>query len=100
METTASRRLNIAFGWLLFASLSACIGGVAWTIAEAPCSKVGAYILLAAIAMGALSACALLVRAFLFHPIRSVLGFVMVAAICGVEYFVSYTFTGLLCRGV
>jgi hypothetical protein len=99
METTASSRLRASSGWLLLASLSACVGGVAWTVAEAPCSKVGAYLLLSAVALGALSACALFVRAFLIHPIRSVAAFVAVVALCGAEYFVSYTFTSLLCRG-
>ena len=99
METIASTRLRDSSGWLFFASLLTCVAGVAWTVAEAPCSKVGASLLLSAVALGALSACALLVRAFLAHPIRSALAFVAVVAVCGAEYFVSYTFAQLLCRG-
>jgi len=100
METTASSRLQISSSWLLVASLLACIIGVAWTIAEAPCSKVGAVLLLAAVGLGVLSAVALLVRAFLVHPIRSIAALLVVVVVCGVEYFVSFTFTPLLCRGI
>ena len=86
--------------WLLIASLLACVGGVVWTITEAPCSRIGAYLLLFAVALAAQSALAHLVRAFLAHPIRAVIAFLLVALVCAIEYFVSYTFTPLLCRGV
>ena len=99
METITSNRLRVASSWLLVASLLACVAGVAWTVAEAPCSKVGAGLLLAAVGLGMLSAGALFVRAFLAHPIRSILACVAICLLCGVEYFVSYTFTPLLCRG-
>ena len=84
----------------MIASLSACVGGLAWTIAEAPCSKAGAVLLVAAVGLGALSAGALFVRAFLAHPVRSMLACIAVGLVCGLEYFVSFTFTPLLCRGV
>lgn len=99
METTASRRLSVASSWLLVASLLACVTGIAWTIAEAPCSKVGATLLLAAVGLGVFSTAALFVRAFLAHPVRSILACICLGLLCGAEYFISYTFTPLLCRG-
>jgi hypothetical protein len=99
METITSNHLRVASSWLLVASLLACVAGVAWTVAEAPCSKVGATLLLAAVVLGAFSAGALFVRAFLAHPIRSILACIAVGVLCGAEYFISYTFTPLLCRG-
>jgi len=100
METTASNRLRVASSWLLVTSLLVCVGGVAWTVAEAPCSKVGANLLIAAVVLGVCSAGALFVRAFLAHPVRSILICIAIGLVCGAEYFVSYTFTPLLCRGV
>jgi hypothetical protein len=100
METIASSRLRASSGWLLVASLLACITGAGWTIAEAPCSKIGATLLIAAVWLGVFSAGALFVRAFLAHPVRSILACIAVGLVCGIEYFVSYTFTPLLCRGV
>jgi hypothetical protein len=99
METTTSNRLRVASSWLLIASLSACVAGAAWSVAEAPCSKVGANLLLAAVVLGVSSAGALFVRAFMAHPIRSILACIAIGLICGAEYFVSYTFTPLLCGG-
>src|SRR5512146_1198198 len=87
METITSNRLQVASSWLLIASLLACIAGVAWSVAEAPCSKVGATLLLAAVGLGVLSAAALFVRAFLAHPIRSILACTAVGLLCGAEYF-------------
>ena len=100
METINSSRLLVCSSWLLIASLLACIAGAAWTIAEAPCSKFGAALLLAAVWLGVLSAVARLVRAFLAHPVRSILACIAIALVCGLEYFVSYTFTPLLCQGM
>ena len=99
MASTAVTTLRAFSSWLLIASLVACIGGLAWTVAEAPCSRIGAYLLLFAVALAAQAAIAHLVRAFLEHPIRCVIAFLLVALVCGIEYFVSYTFTPLLCRG-
>jgi len=99
METVTSNRLRVASSWLLVASLSACVAGAAWTVAEAPCSKVGATLLVAAVGLGAVSAGASFVRAFLAHPVRSILACIAVCLLCGVEYFVSWTLTPLLCRG-
>ncbi|HET7777331.1 MAG TPA: hypothetical protein VFL07_02150 [Rudaea sp.] len=56
--------------------------------------------MLAAVWLGVLSAGALLVRAFLVHPVRSILACIAISLVCGLEYFVSYTFTPLLCRGI
>ena len=100
METIISSRLRVASDWLLVASLFACVAGAAWTVAEAPCSKVGANLLLAAIGLGVSSAATRFVRAFLAHPLKSILACIALCLLCGVEYFVSYTFTPLLCRGV
>jgi hypothetical protein len=100
METITSNRLRVSSSWLLIASLLACITGAAWTIAEAPCSRIGAALLLAAVWLGVFSASALFVRAFLAHPVRSILACLAIALVCGLEYFVSYTFTPLLCRGI
>jgi len=100
METINSSRLLVCSSWLLIASLLACIAGAAWTIAEAPCSKFGAALLLAAVWLGALSAVARFVRAFLAHPVRSILACIAIGLVCGLEYFVSYTFTPLLCQGM
>lgn len=100
METVSSNRLRVASSWLLVASLLACVAGAAWTVAEAPCSKVGANLLLAAVGLGVACAGALFVRAFLAHPVRSILACIAVCLLCGVEYFVSFTLTPLLCRGV
>ena len=100
METVSSNRLRVASSWLLVASLLACVAGAAWTVAEAPCSKVGANLLLAAVGLGVAGAGALFVRAFLAHPVRSILACIAVCLLCGVEYFVSFTLTPLLCRGV
>ena len=100
METISSNRLRVSSSWLLIASLLACITGAAWTVAEAPCSRIGAALLVAAVWLGVFSAGALFVRAFLAHPVRSILGCIAVGLICGIEYFVSVTFTPLLCRGV
>ena len=100
METINSSRLLVCSSWLLIASLLACITGAAWTIAEAPCSKFGAALLLAAVWLGVLSAVARFVRAFLAHPVRSILACIAIGLVCGLEYFVSYTFTPLLCQGM
>jgi len=100
METIASGRLRVSSSWLLIGSLLACIAGAAWTVVEAPCSRIGAALLLAAVWLGALSAAALFVRAFLAHPVRSILACIAISLVCGLEYFVSYTFTPLLCRGM
>jgi len=100
METITSNRLRVASSVLLVTSLLACVAGAAWTVAEAPCSKVGAILLLAAVWLAAFSAGALFARAFLAHPIRSVLACIAICLLCGVEYFVSYTLTPLLCRGI
>ena len=85
---------------MLVASLLACVAGMALTVAEAPCSRIGAYLLLFALALGVQEAAAHLVRAFLVHPFRSFIAFVGVVLVCGIEYFVHYTFTPLLCRGL
>ena len=100
IDIVTASRLSVASGWLLVASLLTCVGGLAWTVAAAPCSRVGAALLIAAVALGVLAALALLVRAFLFHPVRSVLALLLILLICAVEYFVSYTFTPLLCHGL
>ncbi len=81
------------------ASLLLCVAGMALTVVEAPCSKVGAYLLLLALLLGAQAACAYLVRAFLARPVRSFVAFLAVTLVCAIEYFVYYTFTPLLCRG-
>ena len=100
MASIAADRLRTLSGWVFLASLLVFVAGVVWTVTEAPCSRLGAYLLLAGLGLGVLAACALLARAFLEHPIRSILAALLVIAICAVEYFVSYTFTLMLCRGM
>src|SRR5678816_4272355 len=100
MESVTSNRLRVASSWLLITSLLACVAGAAWTVAEAPCSKVGATLLLGAVVLGVFSAGTLFVRAFLAHPIRSILACIAICLLCAIEYFISYTLTPLLCRGV
>ncbi len=100
IEFVTAGRLGAWSGWLLLASLLACVAGLAWTVAAAPCSRVGANLLVAAVGLGVISAAALLVRAFMAKPVRSVLALLAVVLVCGLEYFVSYTFTPLLCHGL
>ena len=98
-ESAIPSRLAAASRWLLLASLLACVAGLAWSVAAAPCSKVGAVLLVGAFALGVLAAAALIVRAFFTHPVRSILMVFPIILICALEYFVNYTFTPLLCHG-
>lgn len=100
MDLTAANVLRTFPQWLLVASLLVFVAGFAWTVAAAPCSTIGSYLLRAGIAVGLLGALALLVRAFIAHPFRSAVAAILVLAICALEFFVSYTFTPLLCRGM
>lgn len=99
IDPATASRLAVASRWLLVASLLTCVGGLAWTVAAAPCSRVGANLLVSAFGLGVLSAAALLARAFLAHPVRSALGVLLITLICSLEYFVNFTFTPLLCHG-
>ncbi|WP_158755116.1 hypothetical protein [Dyella sp. S184] len=86
--------------WMLFASAAVFVTGFCWIIAAAPCSNVGAYILISSIALTALSAFALLVRALAVRTAASV-GLGAAVAFWGVVEFYIFAFTALmLCRGV
>jgi len=100
MNGRMSNFLKTFAKWMLFASVADFAAGFFWIIAAAPCSNVGAYILISSVALTALSAVALLVRALAVRTAESVaLG--AVVAFWGVVEFGIFAFTALmLCRGV
>jgi len=100
MNGRVSNLLKTLAKWMLFASAAIFVTGFCWIIGAAPCSNVGAYILILAIALTALSAFALLVRVFTVRTAESV-GLAAAVAFWGVLEFGIFAFTALmLCRGV
>ena len=100
MNERVSNLLKTAAKWILFASAAVFVIGFCWIIAAAPCSNVGAYILISSIALTALSAFALLVRALALRTAASV-GLGAGIALLGVFQYCFFAFTALmLCRGV
>lgn len=95
-----SNLLKTIAKWMLFTSVAVFVAGFCWIIVAAPCSNIGFYILLASVALTALSACILLTRALM---VRTADSFGLVGAIAFwafVEFGLS-SFTALmLCRGV
>ena len=100
MNGRVSNILKTYAKWALYTSAAVFVLGLCWIIAAAPCSDVGAYVLFSSVALTALSACALIVRALVLRTVASVgLGF-GIALLGAFQYFV-FDFTALmLCRGV
>ena len=100
MNGRVSNLLKTFAKWILYASAAVFVIGFCWIIAAAPCSNVGAYILFSSVALTALSACALLVRALVLRTAACV-GLAAGIALLGVLQYCVFAFTALmLCRGV
>jgi len=84
----------------VFISIAVFVMGFCWIIAAAPCSNIGAYILLSSVALTALSSCILFARALMVRTLDS-FGLAGAIAFFAFVQYGLFAFTALmLCRGV
>ena len=100
MDGRLSNLLKIVAKGTLFTSIAVFAVGFCWIISASPCSNVGTYILLASVALTALSTGLLLARALLVRTADSFGLAATIAFYTFVEFAISYYSALMLCRGV